>query len=297
MKKFFAFCMMMILTISMFAIELSVAPYESHKNEPPQLPVGRGQDSLYFCSSFVPANSIGFNTSGAQWAGGIRLTPTELASYAGWQLVAVVIHRAAYTTIGDTINVYDEGTSTTPGTLLHSQAWVSDTVTWNLIDLTTFVTINGSTDLWIMDRHTEDMAGFPMSVVAPPTPWKGDVVWDATGGWATLSGYGLNYDWLFIAIVSDDSLGIEEVVGGAEIFDVKAIHPVSSRPGLSLTSPFAINAKIDVLDLSGRYIGTLFNGTLEGTKEFNFETETVGTYIYRAVIGGRVFTGKWIVIN
>ncbi|MGB7053854.1 MAG: hypothetical protein WBE28_00875, partial [bacterium] len=160
----------------------------------------RQEDTLYY-DGMINTNSIGMNTAGYHWSAAVRFTTTELAPYAGYNLIAVVVFRAAYTTTNDSIQVYGQGTPILPGPIVSEQTWTPTTGAWNRIDLLTPVAINGTDDIWIADAHTESPGGFPSGVgPGPYVAGKGDWVNDS-GAWYELGPLGLNYNWNIWAIV------------------------------------------------------------------------------------------------
>jgi hypothetical protein len=161
---------------------------------------GRQEDTLYY-DNMTNVNSIGMNTSDYHWGAAVRFTPTELGPYAGYDLIAVVVYRAAYTTANDSIVVYGEGSDTLPGAVLSGNAWSPTTGAWNRFDLPAPVPISGTEDIWIADHHTESPGGFPSGCgPGPYVAGKGDWVCDSSL-WYELGPLGLNYNWNIWAIV------------------------------------------------------------------------------------------------
>ena len=161
----------------------------------------RQEDTLYY-DSMSNVNSIGMNTTGYHCSAAVRFTSTELAPYAGYNLIAVVSYRATYTTANDSIIVYGQGSPTLPGAVLSAQAWSPTYGAWNRIDLPAPVPINGTDDIWIADAHTESPGGWPSGCgPGPYVAGKGDWVNDS-GAWYELGPLGLNYNWNIWAIVA-----------------------------------------------------------------------------------------------
>jgi hypothetical protein len=61
-------------------------------------------------------------------------------------------------------------------------------------------------------------------------------------------------------------------------------------------SPESVNARIDIYDVSGRLVKTVFNNPIKGgisyEAKFKKETVTIGIYIYRMTMGNKVYNGK-----
>ncbi|MEZ4651423.1 MAG: T9SS type A sorting domain-containing protein [Candidatus Eisenbacteria bacterium] len=67
--------------------------------------------------------------------------------------------------------------------------------------------------------------------------------------------------------------------------------PVSSRAEFSLTSPRSADVRVDMYDVSGRLVDTVFDGRMDaGRQRVTWDATEVasGVYLYRMVTGGRV---------
>ncbi len=66
-------------------------------------------------------------------------------------------------------------------------------------------------------------------------------------------------------------------------------NPFSDRLHFEFSSPVSINARIDIYDLTGRYVNTVFDGPIKGgvtyTSEFIPTTQISSVYIYKMTIG------------
>jgi len=93
------------------------------------------------------------------------------------------------------LKIYDMGTSYQPGTLLVSQAFTGQSLSWNTVTLTNPVYITG-VDVWVGYQFTQDVAGtfIPGTDGGPHNP-NGDFI--STGvGWSHLSNNpDLDYNW------------------------------------------------------------------------------------------------------
>jgi hypothetical protein len=182
---------------------IEVCPFTSRVSaELPASMDGRQAEDTISFDAYTNVTGIGYGTAGTQWEAAIRLTPTELSAYAGYNLIAVVVYRTTYTSIGDSIKIYDEGTPTSAGALLLGDPFTPAFGTWNRIDLSTPVPISGATDLWISDYHEESPGGWPMGAGPGPIV-AGQGGWLYNGGtWTEISVYGLDYNWNIWAIVA-----------------------------------------------------------------------------------------------
>jgi hypothetical protein len=73
-------------------------------------------------------------------------------------------------------------------------------------------------------------------------------------------------------------------------------NPFSEKLRFEFVSPESVNARIDLYDMTGRLVKTIFEQPIEGgvSYEAEFRPETVisGMYIYRMVMGKDVYNGK-----
>jgi hypothetical protein len=154
-------------------------------------------DSLYYCN-LATASAIGL-VSGGTFEGAIRLTPTELGPYTGWNIIAIVF-RHNESSLDNVVKVYDNGTASSPGPLLTSEPYTSDVSGWKWIALSSPVTIPGTGDLWCSVEVTHPAGEYPLAVDAgPAVDGKGD--WIGPGMWGELQNQGLDYNWQILAIV------------------------------------------------------------------------------------------------
>jgi hypothetical protein len=127
----------------------------------------RQEDTIRYCD-LTTYNAIGL-TSGGTFEYGIRLTIDELAAYAGDNLSAIVWNSYDGSSPTGVVKVYDAGSSTQPGPVLSQDSYTgASSAGWYRIDLTTPVTINGSTDLWCTVEVTHPASTYPASVDAGP---------------------------------------------------------------------------------------------------------------------------------
>lgn len=163
------------------------------------------EDTLSFDGSDL-TNAVGLTGSGT-FEAAIRLTPTELASFAGWEIVAILwYHFELPDHIVDSLMVYGNGTPTTPGPLLHSQPASLTSLGWLREDLTSPVPITGSSDLWAGIWFTQSDTAFPAGIDAgPAVPFKGDMIL-FSGSWGELRNFGLDFNWHIRAIVDSGAV-------------------------------------------------------------------------------------------
>jgi hypothetical protein len=73
-------------------------------------------------------------------------------------------------------------------------------------------------------------------------------------------------------------------------------NPFSEKLRFEFVSPESVNARIDLYDMTGRLVKTIFEQPIEGgvNYEADFRPETIisGMYIYRMTMGDAVYNGK-----
>ncbi|MCH7760036.1 hypothetical protein IIA15_01325, partial [candidate division TA06 bacterium] len=151
-------------------------------------------------------NAVGLTNAGT-FEGAIRLTPTELGSYAGWEIVAVIWYHWESGTHGDNVKIYDAGNDSTPGPVNFSQSITATGQGWFREDLTSPVAISGASDLWCSIEITQAVGGeFPLGIDAGPAiPFKGDMIL-FSGSWGELRNFGLDFNWHIRAIVDSGAV-------------------------------------------------------------------------------------------
>jgi hypothetical protein len=82
-----------------------------------------------------------------------------------------------------------------------------------------------------------------------------------------------------------------------ELADLKVYpNPFNDRLRFEFVSPESVNARIDLYDMTGRMVKTIFEQPIEGgtmyQAEFKPETIISGMYIYRMTMGEAVYNGK-----
>ena len=82
-----------------------------------------------------------------------------------------------------------------------------------------------------------------------------------------------------------------------ELNDLKVYpNPFSDRLRFEFSAPESVNARIDLYDMTGRMVKTIFEQAIEGgvnyNAEFKPEATVSGMYIYRMTMGEKVYNGK-----
>jgi len=210
----------------------------------------QGRDDVYLhFDDGTNYNSIGL-TSGGTFEAGIRLTPTELADYAGDTIDLIHAHYAMEKTFGGMasgkIKIYDAGTSTAPGDLLMEQAFTPPTTpSWFDVALDAPVAIDGAKDMWIMIEWTHGAGEYPAGCDAgPAVDGKGDWL-GLSGTWVEAQIYGLDYNWNLWGRVHEGGGGgggAPQVSVYVKLGATKDISAVVNNPGTFVESGMTCDA-------------------------------------------------------
>jgi hypothetical protein len=198
--------------IALFIVSLSFGQEFSRKNinNDSQAPA-KDRSVVLQWDDGVNFDAIGL-TSGGTFAVAARFPAGVTGPYSGYELQQVEIY------INDlpsncVLNIYDQGTSTTPGALLHTQDVTSSLISlsWNTLTLSSPVEITGD-DIWVSYSVTHGAGQYPCGVDDGPAVVDGDWIYDGSS-WQRLSVIAptLNYNWNIHAI-------LEEGGGGGEAF-------------------------------------------------------------------------------
>ena len=131
------------------------------------------EESLYY---YDGVDETYITAGGTTFEAAIRLTPTELAPYDGYDIVAIRFHHHEGTRNAN-MKLYDQGSSTAPGSLLISVPYSASGEGWVRVDLSTAIALDVTHDIWVSVEipHNEDE--YPMSADdGPEVPQKGDFV-------------------------------------------------------------------------------------------------------------------------
>ncbi|MCX7743018.1 MAG: M43 family zinc metalloprotease [Flavobacteriales bacterium] len=116
--------------------------------------------------------------------------------------------------------------------------------------------------------------------------------------WTSGGPYGNDFFLDDIMIQNSQAIGIEEATAGQTGFKVFP-NPVSSVSQVYFNLTQSGDVQIDLLDITGRVVGNVFNGTLNaGEQTFQIEHsrfQASGIYIVRLIVNGAVSTQKIVV--
>ncbi len=163
-----------------------------------------GEETIRFDDG-TTYTAIGLTNDGT-FEAAIRITPDELASYEGFELIAVQFFHAVNDSIGlehsGNVKIYDAGTASSPGSIIVEEPYTVNGEDWMRIDITAPISLDINKDLWISIEITHVAGEYPIGAdPGPAVPTKGD--WVKTGGtWEELTDYNLNHNWNIVAIVN-----------------------------------------------------------------------------------------------
>ncbi len=131
--------------------------------------------------------------AGGTFYGAARYTSEMVAPFGDYMLESVDVY------IGDVpteikLMVWDAGTTTTPGALLHEQIFSPTESSWNTVTLDEALEVSGA-DLWIGFEITHDEGVFVLGIDGGPANMDGNWLSEDAQDWEHLSDYGLNGNW------------------------------------------------------------------------------------------------------
>jgi hypothetical protein len=175
------------------------------------------------------------------------------------------------------IKVYGQGTSISPGALLHEEIVSPAGLSWNLFTLSIEIEITGE-DLWIGYEVIHTAGGYPCGCDGgPAVAGFGDMISLDGVAWDPLSGYGLDYNWNLVGYLDDgfiynNDVGVTDIlspVSGTNLGD-EVIKIRVKNFGTSSQTNIPVFFTVDG--------GTPVNGTIAGplasgaTVDYTFAT-------------------------
>jgi hypothetical protein len=131
--------------------------------------------------------------NGGTFYGAARFPSEMVAVYENYQLESVDVFVGNMPTTMK-VMIWDAGTTTATGTLLHEQLVTPTESSWNHITLTTPVSVSGA-DLWVGFEVTHDAGMFVLGLDGGPSVQNGDWLSVNATEWEHLADYGLNGNW------------------------------------------------------------------------------------------------------
>ncbi len=137
-------------------------------------------------------DAIGLNAGGTFY-GAARYPSQMVAPFGGYLLESVDVYINDIPTEVK-LMIWDAGTSTTPGALLHEQVFTPDASSWNTVVLDEALAVSGA-DLWVGFEITHDAGVFVLGLDNGPANMNGNLLSIDAIDWEHLSDYGLNGNW------------------------------------------------------------------------------------------------------
>ncbi len=131
--------------------------------------------------------------SGGTFYGAARYTSPMVAPFSGYLLESVDVYIGAVPTEISLV-VWDAGTTTTPGALLHEQIFSPTASAWNTVTLDETLAVSGA-DLWVGFKITHDAGVFVLGMDGGPANLDGNLLSEDAVEWEHLSDYGLTGNW------------------------------------------------------------------------------------------------------
>ena len=165
-------------------------------------------------------DGVNFDAIGLTYGGTFQVAayfPAEtMAQYVGLKLTKMEFY---INTVPNPckIKVYGQGTSNSPGALLHEETVTPAGLSWNLFTLSTEIEITGD-DLWIGYEVTHLADDYPAGCDAgPAVAGYGDMISLDGVAWDPLSGFGLNYNWNLVGYLEDgiiynNDVGVNDIL-------------------------------------------------------------------------------------
>ncbi len=216
---------------------------------------------------------------------------STMGQYAGMKLSQVEVY------INDlpssfVLKVYDAGTTTVPGTLLHEETVAVTAVSWNVIELSQQVDISGD-DIWIGYEVTHAVDVFSAGCdIGPAVAGYGDMIsFDGTT-FESMAGLGLDYNWnIASTLISGELLpndvGVQTIltpVTGVEL-GMEAVTFIIKNYGTASQSniPWTVTwTGVGSGTLSGTFAGSLAAGATAEVNAGNADLSAFGDYSFEA---------------
>ncbi|MCK4595230.1 hypothetical protein KAT73_00480, partial [candidate division WOR-3 bacterium] len=234
------------------------------------------EDTISFHGAY-DNNAVGL-TAGGTYEAGIRITPTELAGYDGWQIASVIFYHHEAATHACAAKIYEGGTPTWPGALITEEPYSASGTGWHRIYLTTPVMLDTGNDIWVSVEVTHAAGEYPIGIDAgPAVQGKGDWIY-YSGGWEEMWPIPLDYNWILGAVVE---LGIQL---DHDVAALSIIEPSGTYTAGTVVAP---KTRIKNLGINTETFDTYFN-IYDGTKDEVY-SEVINTTLTPGAIDTLVF--------
>jgi hypothetical protein len=176
---------------------------------------------------------------------------------------------------------------------------VNATAGWQTVTLTTPVNVVSGQKVWLawvfqnVSNIRYEQTSTPASVVGGT--WASGM--QTTFGVSYNANFKFSVYCTYIADNTKSAVIAGEIEPVFEKADLKVYpNPFSEKLRFEFVSPESVSARIDLYDMTGRIVKTIFEQPIEGgvnyEAEFRPETIISGMYIYRMTMGDAVYNGK-----
>jgi len=157
-------------------------------------PASKANDKNDVILNYDGANvdAIGLNAGGTFY-GAARYPSQMVAPFGGYLLESVDVYIGVVPT-EIKLMIWDAGTTTTPGALLHEQVFTPQEATWNTVELDDDLHVSGA-DLWVGFMITHNAGVYVLGIDGGPAILDGNLLTQDPAQWEHLSDYGLNGNW------------------------------------------------------------------------------------------------------
>ena len=273
----------------------------SARNRNLQLGKKEGTDGFHPATKANDKNDIILNYDGANvdaiglvaggtFYGAARYPSGMVAPFGGYHLGSVDVYIGSVPT-EITLMIWDAGTTTTPGALLHEQVFTPTASSWNTVVLDEALEVSGA-DLWVGFKITHDAGVYVLGMDGGPVNPNGDLLSTDAVAWENLSDYGLNGNWNIRARLQYAGvqwLTINPASGTVEedqnqvvtvSFDATGLEPGAYTANIRISSD-AVNQELVIVPVTLEVFGaTMYALTLEADPAEGGSVAGAGEYAY-----------------
>jgi len=196
------------------------------------------------------------------------------------------------------LGVYSDA-SGSPASLLGvtSSTPINASVGWQIVSLTSAVSVTNGQTVWLAwvfqnNPGVRYTTGTPARAQATTT-WSAGM----TNPFGTANFANYKYSIYCTYATKKSAIIATATTPDFEFANLKVYpNPFSDRLRFEFVSPESVNARIDLYDMTGRMVKTIFELPIEGGTMYNaeFKPDVIisGMYIYRMTMGEAIFNGK-----
>ncbi len=152
----------------------------------------KGRDGFVLNYDGENVDAIGLVEGGTFYTAA-RFPATMVNPFAGASIASVDVYVNDLPSSA-TLKIWGPGTTTTPGELLHEQNFTPNSNSWNTVNLSTPLVLDGN-DIWVGFTYTHDAGYFIAGIDGGPVNPNGDFLSQDGIVWERLSGFGFGSNW------------------------------------------------------------------------------------------------------